>query len=52
MALQAAPLIGTTTVPRNLSVSCDYGAMEPSNSVPGSADRHAQLLTAGKFKII
>ena len=37
MALQAAPLIGTT---------------EPSNSVPGSSDRHGQLLTAGNFKII
>ena len=37
MALQAAPLIGT---------------MEPLNSVPGSSDRHAQLLTACNFEII
>ena len=37
MALQAAPMIGTT---------------EPSNSVSGSSDRHAQLLAVGNFEII
>ena len=37
MALQATPLISTT---------------EPLNSVPGSSDRHAQLLAAGNFEII
>ena len=37
MALQAAPLIGAT---------------EPLNSVPGSSDGHAQLLTVGDFEII
>ena len=37
MALQAAPVIRTT---------------EPSNSVPGSFDRHAQHLTADNFEII
>ena len=55
MALQSALLIGTTIVIRNrnfLSVSCDYGTMEPLNSVPGSSDKHAQLLTAGNFEII
>ena len=36
MALQTAPLIGMT---------------ESSNSVPGSSDRHAQLLTVGNFEI-
>ena len=36
MALQASPLIGT---------------MESSNSVPGSSDRHVQVLTAGNFEI-
>ena len=37
MALQATPMIGMA---------------EPSNFVPGSSDRHAQLLKAGNFKII
>ena len=37
IALQAASLIGTT---------------EPSNSIPGSSDRHALVSTEGKFKII
>ena len=37
MALQGAPLISS---------------MEPSNSVPWSSDKHAQLLTAGNFEII
>ena len=37
MALQTAPMIGTT---------------EPSNSIPGSSDRHALLLAAGNFEII
>ena len=37
MVLRAAPLIGTT---------------EPSDSVPGSSDRHALLLTAGNLEII
>ena len=36
MALQTAPLIGMT---------------ESSNSVPGSSDRHVQLLTVGNFEI-
>ena len=55
MALQVASLISTTIVTRNrkfLSVSCDYGTTEPSNSVPGSSDRHAQRLTMGSLKII
>ena len=34
--LQAAPLIGTT---------------ETLNSVPGSSDKHVQLLIAGNFEI-
>ena len=37
MAFQAAPVIGKT---------------EPSNSVSGSSDRHAQLLAVGNFEII
>ena len=37
MALQVGPLISM---------------MEPSNSVPGSSDKYAQLSTAGNFKII
>ena len=37
MILQAAPVIGTT---------------EPLNSVPGSSDRHAQLLTVLNVEII
>ena len=37
MAFQATPVIGTT---------------EPSNSVSGSSDRHAQLLAVGNFEII
>ena len=45
MTLQVASIIGTTTVTRNgtfLSVCCDYGTTQPSNSVPESSDRHAQ----------
>ena len=52
MALQAAPLISTIIITRNgkfLSVSCHYGTM---NSVQGSSDRYAQLLTARNFKIV
>ena len=55
MALQAAPVIGTTMVIRNgkfISVSCDCGTTEPSISVPGSSERHAQLLAEGNFEII
>ena len=55
MALQPAPLISTTIVTRNrnfLSVPCDYGSMEPSNSVSGISDGHVELLIAGNFKII
>ena len=55
MALQAAPVNGTTIVIRNgkfISVSCDCGTTEPSISVPGSSDRHAQLLAEGNFEII
>ena len=55
MALQAAPLICTTIVTKNgkfLSVSCNYGTTEPSNSFPGSSDRHAQLLITGNSDII
>ena len=55
LALQSALLIGTTIVTRNrnfLSVPCDYGTTEPSNSVPESSDKHAQLLTAGNFEKI
>ena len=37
MALQTVPMIGTT---------------KPSNSVPGSSDRHALLLAADNFEII
>ena len=37
VALQTAPVISTT---------------EPSSSVSGSSDRHAQLLTVGNFEII
>ena len=37
MVLQASSFIGTT---------------EPSNFVPGSSDRHAQLLTVRNFEII
>ena len=45
MTLEVASIIGTTTVTRNgifLSVCCDYGTTQPSNSVPESSDRHAQ----------